>query len=149
MVRSLRAIAWERTAGATPCAEKITTASSGTCSISSTKTAPRFSKASTTKLLCTICRRTYTGGPHSSRAFSTVAIALSTPAQKLLGNASSTRRPTADAAVMVPPSRDQPVGFIGRAAPATALAEVTVASSRACGRVAARARGSPTFVGQG
>jgi len=47
---------------------------------------------------------------------------------------------------MVPPSRDQPVGFSGGAAARhTHLAEVAVASSRACGRMAARRKGLSDF----
>lgn len=58
MVRSDSALAWSRTTGAMPCAEKITVAPSGTSSVSSTKIAPRFSKVATTCLLWTICLRT-------------------------------------------------------------------------------------------
>ena len=58
MVCRLRALASARTCGATPCAEKTTTAPSGTSAVSSTNTAPRFSSDATTCLLWTICLRT-------------------------------------------------------------------------------------------
>jgi BRCT domain type II-containing protein len=58
MVCRLRALASARTCGATPCAEKTTTAPSGTSAASSTNTAPRFSSDATTCLLWTICLRT-------------------------------------------------------------------------------------------
>jgi len=53
--------------------------------------APCFSSSETTWVLCTICLRTYTGAPYSSRAFSTAMTARSTPAQYPRGAASSTR----------------------------------------------------------
>ncbi len=58
MVFSERARASSCTTGATPCAEKMTVAPSGTSSVSSTKIAPRRSSVSTTCRLCTICLRT-------------------------------------------------------------------------------------------
>ena len=64
-----------------PCAEKTTTAPGGTSSTSATKIAPRFSSVLTTCVLCTICLRTYTGGPNLSSAISTACTARSTPAQ--------------------------------------------------------------------
>src|SRR5204862_3493297 len=69
------------TEGATPWAEKTTSSPSGTSVSSSTKIAPRSASCSTTCLLWTISLRTYTGGPCSSRASSTVCTARSTPAQ--------------------------------------------------------------------
>ena len=45
-------------AGATPWAENTTSAPSGTCSSSSTNTAPRCSRSATTRVLWTICLRT-------------------------------------------------------------------------------------------
>ena len=53
-----RAAACSCTAGETPWAEKTTMAPSGTSSVSSTKTAPRSVRVSTTCPLCTICLRT-------------------------------------------------------------------------------------------
>ena len=58
IVLRLRAFASSWTTGATPWAEKMTVAPSGTSSVSSTKIAPRFSSVLTTCLLCTICLRT-------------------------------------------------------------------------------------------
>ena len=58
MVRRLRALASSCTTGATPWAEKITVAPSGTSSVSSTNTAPRFCRVVTTCLLWTISLRT-------------------------------------------------------------------------------------------
>ena len=58
MVFRLRALASSCTTGATPWAEKMTVAPSGTSSVSSTKIAPRFSSVVTTCLLCTISLRT-------------------------------------------------------------------------------------------
>ena len=55
--------------------------------ISSTKIAPIFFKLSTTCLLWTISCLTYTGEPNLSILFFTISIALSTPAQKPLGDA--------------------------------------------------------------
>ncbi len=81
MVVRRRDSAFACTAGETPCAEKTTVSPSGTSVSSSTKTAPRSRSCSTTCLLCTISLRTYTGGPYSSSARSTVWTARSTPAQ--------------------------------------------------------------------
>ena len=71
-----------------PWALKITVASSGTSSSSSTKMAPFWRSVSTTRRLWTISRRTYTGGGQTDRATSTMSIARSTPAQKPRGPAS-------------------------------------------------------------
>src|SRR5262249_20245648 len=88
ITRSPRGRASSRTAGEMPWALKITVASSGTSSSSSTKMAPFWRSVSTTRRLCTISRRTYTGGGHTSSATSTMSIARSTPAQKPRGPAS-------------------------------------------------------------
>ena len=64
-----------------PCAENTTIAPGGTSSTSATKMAPRSSRVLTTYVLCTICLRTYTGGPNLSKAISTACTARSTPAQ--------------------------------------------------------------------
>src|SRR5262245_34967572 len=87
MTRSPRRRASSRTAGEMPWALKITVASSGTSSSSSTKMAPFWRRVSTTRRLWTISRRTYTGGGHTSSATSTMSIARSTPAQKPRGPA--------------------------------------------------------------
>src|SRR5215470_11628594 len=71
-----------------PWALKMTVASSGTSSSSSTKIAPLWRSVSTTSRLCTISRRTYTGGGHTDSATSTMSIARSTPAQNPRGPAS-------------------------------------------------------------
>src|SRR5712692_2677209 len=89
ITRSPRRRASWRTAGETPCALKMTVASSGTSSSSSTKWAPLARSASTTCRLCTISRRTYTGGGLTWRASSTMSMARSTPAQKPRGPAST------------------------------------------------------------
>src|SRR5215467_1829731 len=89
MTRNPRRRASWRTAGETPCALKMTVASSGTSSSSSTKWAPLARRASTTCRLCTISRRTYTGGGHTCSASSTMTMARSTPAQKPRGPAST------------------------------------------------------------
>ena len=81
IVCSPRAPAFACTEGATPWAEKTTVSPSGTSVSSSTNTAPRASRSRTTCRLWTICLRTYTGGPYSSSARSTVSTARSTPAQ--------------------------------------------------------------------
>ncbi len=88
ITRSPRRRASSRTAGEMPCALKITVASSGTSSSSSTKMAPFWRRVSTTRRLWTISRRTYTGGGHTDSATSTMSIARSTPAQKPRGPAS-------------------------------------------------------------
>ncbi|COY77492.1 Uncharacterised protein [Mycobacterium tuberculosis] len=54
MTCRLRSLALTCTVGATPCAENTTIAPSGTCSVSSTKTAPALARVSTTWRLCTI-----------------------------------------------------------------------------------------------
>src|SRR5215510_1675417 len=89
MTRSPRRRASSRTAGEMPWALKITVASSGTSSSSSTKMAPFWRRVSTTRRLCTIARRTYTGGGHTCSASSTMSMARSTPAQKPRGPAST------------------------------------------------------------
>src|SRR5215469_1812696 len=89
MTWSPRPFASWRTAGDTPWALKITVASSGTSWSSSTKCAPLARRASTTCRLCTISRRTYTGGGHTCSASSTMSMARSTPAQKPRGPAST------------------------------------------------------------
>src|SRR5215469_1098641 len=89
MTWSPRCFASWRTAGDTPWALKITVASSGTSWSSSTKCAPLARSASTTCRLCTISRRTYTGGGHTCSASSTMSMARSTPAQKPRGPAST------------------------------------------------------------
>src|SRR5918992_1872857 len=66
----------------------ITVSPSGTSVSCSTKIAPRSRSCSTTCLLWTISLRTYTGGPYSSSARSTVCTARSTPAQYPRGAAS-------------------------------------------------------------
>ena len=58
MVRNPRSVASVLTAGDTPWAENTTSEPVGTSSSSSTKTAPRCSRVSTTCLLWTICLRT-------------------------------------------------------------------------------------------
>ncbi len=58
MEASRRPAASSWTTGATPCAEKMTMAPSGTSCVSSTKIAPFFSRVWTTYLLWTICLRT-------------------------------------------------------------------------------------------
>ncbi len=58
IARSERSLACSYTSGATPWAEKMTVAPSGTSSFSSTKIAPWASSVRTTCLLCTICLRT-------------------------------------------------------------------------------------------
>src|SRR5262245_3194072 len=88
ITRSPRRRASSRTAGEMPWALKITVASSGTSSSSSTKMAPFCRRVSTTRRLWTISRRTYTGGGHTDSATSTMSIARSTPAQKPRGPAS-------------------------------------------------------------
>src|SRR5262249_5718463 len=88
ITRSPRRRASSRTAGEMPWALKITVASSGTSSSSSTKMAPFWRRVSTTRRLWTISRRTYTGGGHTSSATSTMSMARSTPAQKPRGPAS-------------------------------------------------------------
>src|SRR5215831_8579340 len=89
MTRNPRRCASWRTAGEMPWALKMTVASSGTSSSSSTKCAPLVRSASTTWRLCTISRRTYTGGGHTCSASSTMSMARSTPAQKPRGPAST------------------------------------------------------------
>src|SRR5690349_18485257 len=89
MTRRRRRCASARTAGEMPWALKITVASSGTSSSSSTKWAPLALSASTTCRLWTISLRTYTGGGHTCSASSTMSMARSTPAQKPRGPAST------------------------------------------------------------
>jgi len=80
-------------------------------------------QSATTWVLCTICLRTYTGGPCCWSSFSTISIARSTPAQNDRGPASRTRRWPAAAAhrVRAGPAarreaqRAQPAGQRGRA----------------------------------
>src|SRR5438093_1918839 len=87
MTRRPRRVDSSRTAGDTPWALKITVAVSGTSWSSSTKMAPLARSLSTTYPLWTISRRTYTGGPHTSSACSTMSMARSTPAQNPRGPA--------------------------------------------------------------
>ena len=69
-------------------AEKITgLLLSLTSESSSTNIAPFSLNSSTTCLLCTISCLTYTGAPYLFIAFSTISIALLTPAQNPLGEA--------------------------------------------------------------
>src|SRR5438093_8285606 len=84
--RPRRRASW-RTAGEMPWALKITVASSGTSSSSSTNIAPFWRSVSTTSRLWTISRRTYTGCGHTDSASSTLSMARSTPAQKPRGPA--------------------------------------------------------------
>src|SRR5437867_6776686 len=84
--RPRRRASW-RTAGEMPWALKITVASSGTSSSSSTNIAPFWRSVSTTSRLWTISRRTYTGCGHTESASSTMSMARSTPAQKPRGPA--------------------------------------------------------------
>src|SRR5438094_4214974 len=95
--RPRRRASW-RTAGEMPWALKITVASSGTSSSSSTNIAPFWRSVSTTSRLWTISRRTYTGCGHTDSASSTMSMARSTPAQKPRGPA---RRISAIGAFMV------------------------------------------------
>ena len=60
------------TTGATPCAEKMTVAPSGTSSVSSTKIAPRFSSVCHDVLVVHDLLADVDRGPYSSSAFSTV-----------------------------------------------------------------------------
>src|SRR5690606_32721128 len=83
-----RSAASSCTAWETPWALKMTMTSSGISCSSSTNTAPRLRRSSTTNLLCTTSWRTYIGGPNTSSARLTISIARSTPAQKPRGLAS-------------------------------------------------------------
>src|SRR5438067_2802777 len=112
IVFSRRSPARRCTAGATPWAERTSVAPSGTSRSSATKTAPRVSRSRTTWTLWTICRRTYTGGPYSRSARSTVSTARSTPAQYPRGEARRTRFTTPAAMLATVPATDlkEPLG---------------------------------------
>ena len=81
-----------RTSGVTPCAASITTAPSGTSSSSSDEDRPHRLETLDDVRLCTIWRRTYTGGPNRTSARSTISMARSTPAQNERGAASRMSR---------------------------------------------------------
>src|SRR5690554_6417216 len=83
-----RSAASSCTALETPWALKMTMTSSGISCSSSTNTAPRLRRSSTTNLLCTTSWRTWICGPNTSSARLTISIARSTPAQKPRGLAS-------------------------------------------------------------
>src|SRR5919197_3477031 len=106
MVFSRRSAARRWTEGATPWAERTSVAPSGTSASSATKIAPRASSSRTTWALWTIWRRTYTGGPYSRSARSTVSTARSTPAHHPRGEARRTRFTTPAAIVATVPVRD-------------------------------------------